>query len=375
MSFSVFPQEITDYVLDFLHDNPKALRACAKTCRSWLPTSYLHLFANITFQSPASCSAFGTLLQDAPYLGQLVHDITFPMLFDTKHHDQQLGSAVVDVPIPTTAYAALSALKRLNLMMWNFDIYRYEGFASLHSVTHLNLHFCRFPSFHSFAVFIMSFPNLEDLNIRDVTWEIDSEPAMPLPSLDPSISRLRKLATGIVTSLPQFVAWLRASGLQCQISCVSVRCSSEDEATALRVLSSSIGDALQNLEVDWLLRKPISSPENYDVNARQSIKSLTLRFPIYNYQPLSWPTALLSSVVTSSELELLNLEIRLLGDLDCVEWRALRRILNSSSARSLKQVGMKVLVWPTARLPCQDIESFIRNYLPEISARGLLRFE
>ena len=40
--------ELTDHIIDFLHDNKQALRACALTHPTWLAASRFHLFHNIT---------------------------------------------------------------------------------------------------------------------------------------------------------------------------------------------------------------------------------------------------------------------------------------------------------------------------------------
>lgn len=41
---AAFPQEIFDIIIDSLHDDPKALRACSLVCQSWLPSSSFHMF-------------------------------------------------------------------------------------------------------------------------------------------------------------------------------------------------------------------------------------------------------------------------------------------------------------------------------------------
>ena len=41
------PQELTDIVIDYLHDDTSSLQACSVVCRSWLPSSHWHLFYKI----------------------------------------------------------------------------------------------------------------------------------------------------------------------------------------------------------------------------------------------------------------------------------------------------------------------------------------
>ena len=43
------PPEILDIVIDHLHDEPTALRACCLVSKSWVPRSRTHLFGHVTF--------------------------------------------------------------------------------------------------------------------------------------------------------------------------------------------------------------------------------------------------------------------------------------------------------------------------------------
>ncbi|KAF9789288.1 hypothetical protein BJ322DRAFT_975360, partial [Thelephora terrestris] len=47
MSDSRLPQEITDYILDLLHDEPKTLRQCCLVSRSWTPRTRKHIFGTV----------------------------------------------------------------------------------------------------------------------------------------------------------------------------------------------------------------------------------------------------------------------------------------------------------------------------------------
>ena len=38
------PPELIEYIIDYLHDSPSALRACARVCRDWVAPSRFHLF-------------------------------------------------------------------------------------------------------------------------------------------------------------------------------------------------------------------------------------------------------------------------------------------------------------------------------------------
>lgn len=65
------PPEIYDRILDFLHDDPKALAACSLTCRTWLPTTRYHRFRTTTIAWPY-CSSFHQLLIASSGLGRFI---------------------------------------------------------------------------------------------------------------------------------------------------------------------------------------------------------------------------------------------------------------------------------------------------------------
>ncbi|KAI0076899.1 hypothetical protein K474DRAFT_1597218, partial [Panus rudis PR-1116 ss-1] len=45
------PQEIQDYILDFLHEDRGALRAASLVSKSWRPSAQLHLFRKLTIHN------------------------------------------------------------------------------------------------------------------------------------------------------------------------------------------------------------------------------------------------------------------------------------------------------------------------------------
>ena len=45
------PPEIYDHIVDFLHDNPDALKQCCLVSKSWAPRAQGHLFSRVTFKS------------------------------------------------------------------------------------------------------------------------------------------------------------------------------------------------------------------------------------------------------------------------------------------------------------------------------------
>ncbi|KAF9789308.1 hypothetical protein BJ322DRAFT_992451, partial [Thelephora terrestris] len=46
---SRLPPEISDHVVDLLHDEPDALRMCCLVSKSWVPCAQKHLFHEVVF--------------------------------------------------------------------------------------------------------------------------------------------------------------------------------------------------------------------------------------------------------------------------------------------------------------------------------------
>ena len=57
--------EIEEQILDHLHDDPIALRACSLTCRAWVSLARLHLFKAVDLTCKRRCVSFLAILESA----------------------------------------------------------------------------------------------------------------------------------------------------------------------------------------------------------------------------------------------------------------------------------------------------------------------
>ncbi|TBU45678.1 hypothetical protein BD309DRAFT_823093, partial [Dichomitus squalens] len=72
---SVLPPEITDKVIDYLHDQPRALSSCSLVCSDWLPRSRLHRFRDARFTDTSAVAWFCVLLPGAPVIGGYIRTL------------------------------------------------------------------------------------------------------------------------------------------------------------------------------------------------------------------------------------------------------------------------------------------------------------
>ena len=85
MDITLVPQELADDIIDHLHDDKQSLRSCSLVCRSWLPSSSVHLFRRMRWppcdhaldrqrmpwNTLANCRC--ALTEDSPDLQDLLH--------------------------------------------------------------------------------------------------------------------------------------------------------------------------------------------------------------------------------------------------------------------------------------------------------------
>jgi hypothetical protein len=69
------PQELAERIIDYIHDDPPALRSCALVCHSWLKHSRIHLFRCIavSFDSDGSSNLSDATLPVIRDFGKEMH--------------------------------------------------------------------------------------------------------------------------------------------------------------------------------------------------------------------------------------------------------------------------------------------------------------
>jgi hypothetical protein len=74
------PPELTEHIINYLHDSPEDLRSCALVCKAWLAHSRSHLFYKIAIH-PApilpSCRRLQHAIQQSPHVALCVRELSF----------------------------------------------------------------------------------------------------------------------------------------------------------------------------------------------------------------------------------------------------------------------------------------------------------
>ncbi|RPD55216.1 hypothetical protein L226DRAFT_470677, partial [Lentinus tigrinus ALCF2SS1-7] len=60
------PAEVTDTILDYLHDDRATLRTCCLVARTWLPSCRYHLFSEVVVRSAEHPLSLANFLEFLP---------------------------------------------------------------------------------------------------------------------------------------------------------------------------------------------------------------------------------------------------------------------------------------------------------------------
>ncbi len=244
---SSIPPELSDYVIDFLHDDRPSLKACSLTCRTWHPAARHHLFRTVTFSSPRSREDFQQLLHAAPYIGQFARDVRLgkwsPYVAKGEIYKPEQLSMI---------FCALPAVERLELVLVEMDaVLESSLIRHFTSVTQLSLEYCRFPAFGALVGLLRSFPALERLSLRGVSWEKVEEVAFPARPNSVNAPALRNLVLAKDMELDVLVEWMLSEGLCDNLETFSGSCKHDADAIIIGELLRAAGPSLINLELDW----------------------------------------------------------------------------------------------------------------------------
>lgn len=245
------PAEISDYIIDFLYDDIKSLRACNLTCHTFHPAARYHLFQSLEFTSLKSSQSFYSLLQHSPHLGRYARDASFAKItYPTQVGHADGGGSLDTDQLWSSIFPALPSVQRLEfLFLEQMDSALRRRIAdNFHSVTRLTLQYCRFATFGEFVALYQSFPKLEHLTLRSVSWQ-DVETMLPgTPVTAPSLTSLN-LAGGL--DLVTLADWFLAEDVRVNMTSLSLSSTSLRDTVILGDIVRAMGPSLDDLTLDW----------------------------------------------------------------------------------------------------------------------------
>lgn len=150
---NLLSQELVDQVIDYLHDNTPALRACSLVCRVWLNSSRVHKFWQVRLYKRRTID---TCLIAAPFIRHLT-------LYFTPR-DRIFCDLQKCCNVRTLSIKNLSGTVRAPHSLYCFPM--------LHT---LKFSLCTFPNRADFIRFICGFPRLASISTSGIGWKANEK--------------------------------------------------------------------------------------------------------------------------------------------------------------------------------------------------------
>ncbi|PBK95352.1 hypothetical protein ARMGADRAFT_1011214 [Armillaria gallica] len=189
----MYPQELIDEVVDYLHDWPSALKACSLVSRKFYPRTRVHLFRRVNCDDPKSAPIFD-IARDSPELLQCVKHVELRCLdfFLPEHH-----TATVDFLHSLTFPVTLSVWDNSDMTdysddecEWRHILPAFVSSAPYGAVARLELNNPRWNTFLEFHDIVLSLPNVTELYISDLREMNTINDAFVPVSLTPRIKKM-----------------------------------------------------------------------------------------------------------------------------------------------------------------------------------------
>lgn len=396
------PPELRDEVIDQLHADRNALKACGLTCRAWLPRSRYHLFRSITLDPGHIGDAFRRLIHSSPIIATYVKDveilgnsgtrspwdsnpfISWPTL---KQAPRGRGdTAAVEtaawlqrvLPSSTPSLQKVVSLKLTALTLSGSVTVALSPHFSC--VTELVLDGCRGVAFADVVGLLNSLPRLKTLRLLSAQW-LPGHSSFTETSQQ-SVIRLRRLEISRKIDVAPLVSWMLSANVHVEMVSLSCSLSGPKSVSAIRDLLHATGSTLEYLTIgfeDTRDTTDILQATHFDMTDSVRLRRLHIccssvehSLMLSSIRPsLSWIVILLSAA-HAPHLEEITFAIRL-ADLRVLNLEGLDVVLSHTRFRSLRIVKFEVELHRDA--PQAFNRDSVCDRMQAMHAKDVLRFE
>jgi len=192
MSNPSLPQETLDYIVDLLHGEPEALKACCLVSKSWVSRTRKHLFVRVLFRSADDLEAWRATFPDpanSPASYSLALSVCSPAV---PGADTEAGGLIRSF----SHIESLHVAAEINLDNAEVSLAPFRGISpTLKSLRVYSFFLC--PQVFDL---VRSFPLLEDLALTGMNNSLDDdggphEPQTIIPSTSPPLTGCLDLIT------------------------------------------------------------------------------------------------------------------------------------------------------------------------------------
>ncbi|OCH92083.1 hypothetical protein OBBRIDRAFT_751976 [Obba rivulosa] len=391
----MLPPELVDETIDHLWDDPVSLKACSLTCRSWVPSSRLHLFRTVRLRNGTECTRFETLVTNTPAIARCVRQLTLSAEY--RGVDGQ-GQPVHDDEWIDTAAELARKLERvttlgLSRVRWYaLQPETQRAFKGLFkNVKTLFLFEVRFDTSKDVLDFLSAFPVLASLYFHGVSWHNDLLGHATLDDLKKLTGKaehgrmqLSYLFLDSRSSPTLVTEWLLNHPTEQRLRTIQLCWRELESMKSVGDLLHASGASLERLQVEFpsgvpegvVLEDQLSLAQNTGLRSLHfgglSVRVDTARTFLAR-RLFPWVLGMLSQL-RSTRLEEITfeLEITTVHDLDRLDWERMDAILSRLEFLGI-EVTFYVACAKTTATTDKDIKSLIRERLTGFSEKGTLR--
>ncbi|KAG6890451.1 hypothetical protein C0992_001645 [Termitomyces sp. T32_za158] len=384
----LLPQELVDYIIDYLFDDTAALRNCSLVCHAWRPSSQLHLFSTLSLKAtPRACPAelcrrLYHLLRSSPTLCLYIREV------DILEGSQPLAGspsviwATTDRTLPHIL-RRLTHLRRLDFGAQSATIHwsrmspatrrAVRDILALPSLTHLRLAFWVFQSPADLARLLARPSRLRALTLANISFaqpqpavlsDLDEE---HVPAAPRRPARLSFLAIEHLSSAP-FGDWLLGPDSALDLTALrELRVALFNDTAYIQRLLARAGPSLKHFH----FKMGESHPHPFDLRPNANLTTLKLTLEDAT-RALSWVPAFLARPAAHNALARVRLEFYTpLHALPAAPaaWAALDALFARAEFAALTRVDVGLFALPTS-----PEYRAVASALPILVERGVARF-
>ncbi|KAI0087374.1 hypothetical protein BDY19DRAFT_995062 [Irpex rosettiformis] len=246
------PPELGDRVIDFLHDDSRALSACSLTCRSWLPVARYHRWSHTRLERSRLLEFVG-LLVDAPDLASFISRLDF---YDSSGSiRRRMGTLRICQPDEfDLVLKVLPNLRSLHLEYWLIleEVAEIAAanptFCALDELALLN---CDVETLDTAAkLMAIPYPSLNSICLSAIQLKDAENPGTQdkspwIPALEHRPAAKKLLLSGLyATEVMSLFEWISGS-----VTSLQIVIQNENDAPIVGAMLSSVGHALIELDL------------------------------------------------------------------------------------------------------------------------------
>ncbi|KAJ6584443.1 hypothetical protein B0H19DRAFT_1105080 [Mycena capillaripes] len=373
------PQELTDKIIDCLHEDKSSLAECSRVCWAWVPATRFHIFADIILRR-----RWNRLIhpQFRPFLDMLATESCTFAPFVTRLTLEYLDGTPEEGQEFRTAFSLLSHLTSTTSL--TFSHWHNLGVQPVHDLlshltvlSEITLEHVRILSAHQLFSMLEMCPSLTSLTVVSVSWGPSSSPIVY--SHGGSIRKLRLGKCNITEFLDGFTQKNIISRLSCNI--VEIRGISPEDISSVGRFLALVAGSLQQLTIGCggSTSHGIDAKELFGkhVDLQKHTQLTTFRLDdihvaeMNSIRSLSMLSAIRCALAGPHVEELVfHLRSFHTSFLDSLRWDHIDDLLSSPQLDSLRRVEFCLNLWESL----SDVQEALTKRLPRSCARLTIIF-